>query len=225
MKRIRIYNELFEQSNPDEDKPASASAVSLKDPSVKARPAIDSIDDQVDSLILRYENSSIRAEREDDVISESLSNLNLKFLFEQEDLDDEPLDDEEGGGDEGGEEGGEECGDDEAPEPGGSEDVSVTEPADSQAIPDLDVDAFTSRVVRLIMNYKNLLRIEDAIINRAKSFLDENYGDKFVNKYLETLENQYGLSASEDDVQYASTDDFGVGANPAGAGSMGGGGA
>ena len=30
------------------------------------------------------------------------------------------------------------------------------------------------------MNYKNLLRVEDVIINRVKNFLDENYGDVFV---------------------------------------------
>ena len=88
-----------------------------------------------------------------------------------------------------------------------------------------DVDAFTNRVVRLIMNYKNLLRIEDAIINRAKNFLDENYGDQFVSKYLEILEKEHGLSAEEfANVEYSADDEsFGIGANPAGAGSMGGG--
>ena len=72
------------------------------------------------------------------------------------------------------------------------------------------------------MNHTNLLKIEDAIINRTKNFLDENYGDKFVSKFLEVLEEQYGLSVSEDNVEYPPNDEtFGVGANPAGAGMTG----
>ena len=104
--------------------------------------------------------------------------------------------------------------------------MTVTEPADDQEVPPLDVDAFTGRVARLIMNYKNLLRIEDAIVNRAKNFLDENYGDQFVNKYLAILEEQYGLSAKEHSkVNYPDEDEpYGLGANPAGAGMSGGGG-
>ena len=209
MKKTKIYQQLFEQEE-REDRLAPENPVSIKEPEVKSRPSVDSVDDQIDALLLRYENASIRSE-EGASLSESLNGLNLRYLFEQDE-------EEEGGEEEGGEE---EGGDD---EPGGSEDITVTEPAAEQKTPPLDVDAFANRVVRLIMNQKNLLNIEEAIVNRAKNFLDENYGDQFVNKYLDILSAEHGISYSEySNIKYSEDEPFAVGANPAGAG-MGGGG-
>jgi hypothetical protein len=215
MKDLNLYKLLFEQ---DEAEQASRNApedpVTLREPKVKARPAPDSVDDQIDALILRYESSSIR--KEEITINESLKNLNLKTLLEQEG-DDDPVEEPE---EEPVEEPVEEPAD-----PEGSEAMGVTEPAGAQKIPDLDVDAFAARVIRLLMNYKNLLRIEDAILNRTKNFLDENYGDAFVNKFLDTIEQQYGLETSEfENVKYAKDEEFAVGAFAGGTGGLGGGG-
>jgi len=211
-----IYKYLFEAEE-SSNKQAPEDPISVKEPLVKARPSTDSVDDQIDSLLLRYENASIRAEEKQvSSINESLSKLNLRILLEQE--EDEDLGEEGEGGEE------EPAEDEEAPDPVGSEDMTVTEPADDQKIPPLDVDAFTSRVVRLFMNHDNLLNIKEAIINRAKNFLDENYGDKFVNVYLEILENEYGVGLEEiQGARYAEDDVFGIGANPAGSGITGGG--
>jgi hypothetical protein len=108
--------------------------------------------------------------------------------------------------------------------PSGSEQAGDVPAAEKDVVPDLDIDAFTRRIARLVMNHRNLLRIEDVIINRAKNFLDENYGDAFVSKYMEDLEMKFGIEISEfpdleddDDAPYA------IGANPAGAGMSGGG--
>ena len=118
----------------------------------------------------------------------------------------------------------EEEAEEETAEPAGREDMDVKEPAKEQEIPNLDVDEFTNRVVRLIMNFKNLLNIEEVIVNRVKNFLDENYGDEFVNKYLNNLEQEHGISATEfPKIKYSDDENFAIGANPAGAG-MGGGG-
>ena len=206
----KIFSLLFEEEAKSD--PAPESPVSAREPSVKTRPALDSVDDQIDALILRYENASIK---DTTTLSESLANLDLKFLIEQEEIEAEPAGDADASA--------AEAPADEAPaDPSGSEEMGVTEPAEDQEIPPLDIDAFSSRVVRLIMNHKNLLTIEDAIINRTKNFLDENYGDKFVSKFLEVIEEQYGLSVSEDSVDYPPDDEiFGVGANPAGAGMTG----
>jgi hypothetical protein len=194
--------------------------VTLQAPSQKARPARDSIDDQVDALILRYETSSIRDDMEKVSLDESLKSLNLKFLLEQEEEDEELPDEGPPPEDVGEEEEGEE-----EVDPAGSEDMTVTEPAEDEEIPDLDVDAFTGRVVRLINNYENLLKIEEAIINRAKNFLDENYGDVFVNTFLENLREKYGLETDEYDALPAVSDDqFAVGAFAGGTGGLGGGG-
>ena len=155
--------------------------ISFKKSKLKDKPANDSVDDQIDALILRYETSSIKSEPS---LNESLKSLNLRFLLEQED-DMAPPDDE--AEDDAVEDEVEEEDAEEAAEPSGSENISVTEPADKQEVPDLDIDRFANRVVRLINNYQSLLNVEEAILNRAKTFLDENYGDAFVQSFSDTL--------------------------------------
>ena len=198
--------------------------VTLQQPAQKARPSKDSIDDQVDALILRYEASSIRESEKNVSLDESLKSLNLKFLLEQEEEDPEPAGDDPMEAPPGGDAGeGEE--DTEPADPSGSEDMEVTQPAEEQGIPDLDIDAFSRRVVRLVVNYENLLKVEEAIINRAKNFLDENYGDVFVNTFLENLRSKYGLETEEfDNVPDLSDENFAVGAFAGGTGGLGGGG-
>lgn len=214
MKNPKLYRLIFEQ---EEAPPPSSN---LKDPpegNVKfkgnpgARKSSDSVDDQIDSLILMYEQKSIRDE--EDKLFESIFKKSLKMLLEQE----EPIEDEP-------------AADDTAADatttdsPTGSETAGDVPPANKDLVPDLDVDAYTRRVARLVMNHRNLLRIEDVIINRAKNFLDENYGDAFVSKYLEDLENKYGIEISELPEDEEEIDaPFAIGANPAGAGMSGGG--
>ena len=195
------------------------SPLALRAPKAKARPAADSVDDQIDALILRYESASIRKEAS---LNESLKNMNLRFLLEQEEEPpaDEPPADEPAADEPAADEPAAE----ETPDPSGSDDMTVTAPADEQNIPDLDVDKFTMRVVRLVNNYKNLLNIEESIINRAKTFLDENYGEVFVEEFLNNLSSKYGLDMNEfTDIPEVSDDNFAVGAFAGGTGGPGGG--
>jgi len=186
------------------------SALTLREPKQRARPAAGSVDDQIDALLLRYESASIRKEPS---LNESLKNLNLRFLLEQD--EEEPPAEEPPA----------EEATDEEPDPAGSEDMKVTSPADEQKIPDLDVDKFTMRVVRLVNNYNNLLNIEESIINRAKHFLDENYGEVFVQDFLNNLSSKYGLEMQEfDSIPTVSDDNFAIGAFAGGTGGLGGGG-
>jgi hypothetical protein len=196
----------------------------LRDPKARARPAADSVDDQIDALLLRYESASIR---KGDSINESLKKLNHRFLLEQDEepADEEPV--EEPADAEPAEEPTDEepADESEEPDPSGSDDMSVTSPAPRQKVPDLDIDKFTSRVVRLMNNYESLLNIEESIINRAKSFLDENYGEAFVYEFVNNLSNQYGLETSEfGNIPAISDDKFAVGAFAGGTGGLGGGG-
>ena len=71
------------------------------------------------------------------------------------------------------------------------------------------------------MNYRQLLDVENAIINRAKNFLDENYGDKFVVRYLDILDEQFGIAPKEFEMPYNEDQPFAVGANAAGTSSGG----
>ena len=215
---MNLYKLLFERDNPDGIDTAE-DRLSAQDAKLKARKSLDSIDDQIDSLILRYEASSVR-DTPKDKLAESLFRHSLKYLFEQDELEDpagdvgaETLPPEDAGGD----------APEEAPDPVGSEKMDAQEPGD-QLVPDLDIDAFANRTTRLITNYKSLLRMEEAIINRVKNFLDENYGDKFVHRYVEILEEQYGISVEEfSDERNIKDEDFAVGAFAGGTGGLGGG--
>jgi len=201
----KIYDFLFEQENNNSE---SAPENNLKiDTKPKARKSKDSLDDQIDSLILLYEK---RAIRDADDLMESLSRNRLSYLLEQEEEQEDVPPEEEP--DEA---------DDTASKPVGSEKMDA-EVATEQIVPDLDIDNFTIKIARLLMNYKNLLQIENVIINRAKNFLDENYGDKFVLKYLEILDEQFGIAAKEFEQKDEPDAPFAIGANPAGAGMSGG---
>lgn len=201
-----LYRHLFEQQEEDlGDAPEGRVEADVKP---KARKSEDSVDDQIDSLILLYEK---RAIREKDDLMESLKGTSLKYLFEQEDAPEEPAEGEE-----------EAAVEEEPATPSGSEEMTA-DAAESEKVPDLDVDKFAIKVARLIMNYRQLLDVENAIINRTKNFLDDNYGDAFVVRYLDILDEQFGISPKEFNVEYAEDVPLAVGANPAGAGNVGGG--
>ena len=212
-KPSKIYNLLFEQES-NIDTPEVGLKLVSKSTDIKARKALSSIDDQIDALILKYEASSIRDEsivRGDELMEQSLSSSSLQYLFEQEE---EEVAAEEATAEEEGEE-------ESAPVPTGSEAMDVDEPGEEE-VPDLDIDAFAMRTVRLIMNYKNLLRVEEAIVNRIKNFLDENYGENFVDRYVSILENEYGISMAEFASDRETEDEeFAVGAFAGGMGSSG----
>jgi len=219
----QLFLESFENRILEQEAPKTAGAdtpedpVSFRKPKLKSKPAKDSVDDQIDALLLRYETSSIRSEAS---LNESLKSLNLRFLLEQEDeaappddpVEDEAIEDEVEAEDEA---------EDEVVEPSGSENISVTKPADAQAVPDLDIDKFANRVVRLLNNYKSLLNVEEAVLNRAKTFLDENYGDTFVQAFSDTLVQTYGIEPVEfSNVPDVKEDDYAVGAFAGGTGSL-----
>jgi len=209
-----LINEQEEPKSQGADTPEDP--VALRQPKLRDSPAKDSVDDQIDALLLRYETSSIRAEPS---LNESLKSLNLKFLLEQEEepADEPPAEDEAPVDDAPAEE---DPAEDE-PEPEGSEKISVTTPAEKQEIPDLDIDRFASRVVRLLNNYQSLLNVEEAVLNRAKTFLDENYGDSFVQAFNDTLIQNYGIESVEfDNVPEVGEDAYAVGAFAGGTGSL-----
>jgi len=179
----------------------------------------DDMDEEIDleellnELELDENEEVLDEEDEIESINESLQRLSLRALLREQEEEDpaappeaaeDPVEEEPD------------------VEPTGSEEISA-KPADKQKVPDLDIDKFTIDVARLVMNYKQLLDVEKAIINRTKNFLDENYGDTFVERFLSTLEEQFGLSIDEFDDEDVQDAPFAIGANPAGAGSVGGG--
>ena len=201
---MKLYKLLFEQQDEDLGDAPERDVRTTDKP--RARKSADSVDDQIDSLVLLYEQRAIRDE--ESKLMESLRNSSLGLLMEQDEeedaADEEPVEDDT----------------DTSSDPTGSEEVTA-KPETSDAVPDLDIDKFTIKIARLIMNYKQLLDVENAIINRAKNFLDENYGDQFVVRYLDILDEQFGIEAKEFDIKYNEDEPFSVGANASGTGGGG----
>lgn len=210
-----IFRILFEQA---EDENPDLNVENEKD---APRLAKDSVDDQIDSYLISYDERAIKAadDEEEDVLFESLRSSSLKFLFEQEEVEEveeegeaEPGDSPEG-----------EAAESEVEAPTGSESIDAEE-GEKTKLPSMDVDKFAKSVVRLAKNADKLLDLEEAIINRAKNYLANEYDESYVSKFKQTLEEQFGYSLEEFEREAASEDIFGLGANPAGAGISGGGG-
>ena len=178
----------------------------------------DSLDDQVDSFILKFEKDSIKEDKDESLSESSLSNLTLKFLLEQEEeeaaeeepAEEEPAPDEDAEAEE------------EPSEPAGSEDVEDVEPVEKVPKLPLDVDAFSKRVARLAMNFENLLDPRTVIVNRAMNFLLENYDKAHADEMKDILDTQFDFNL--DGGKETPPAPFAIGANPAGAGMSGGGG-
>jgi len=200
----------------------------------KPRLSQDSLDDQVDAFILKYEKDSVKEDGEPDSISESLANLSLAALLSEqddeeedvdlgppiEDFDDAPPDVSAGADDPAADK------PEEAPKtpPAGSENMS----ADVEAIvdipkPPLDVDAFSKRVARLAMNYNTLLDVRVTIVNRALNFLAQHYDQEHANEMREILDSEYDFDLTGSDNEPG--DHYAVGAFAGGTGGLGGGGA
>ena len=125
MKKISLYKILFEDKDID-NKDATEGEIDVDANDIKARHSKDSVDDQIDALILKYENSSIR-EKEDSLM-ESILKKNLKYLL-QEQEEEEPAT-EEPAADEGETETA-----DAGSDPAGSEDMTVDAPASQEEVP------------------------------------------------------------------------------------------
>ena len=80
----QLFSESFKRRILEQESPKTAGAdtpedpVSFRKPKLKSKPAKDSVDDQIDALLLRYETSSIRSEPS---LNESLSSLNQDFYL------------------------------------------------------------------------------------------------------------------------------------------------
>ena len=66
--------------------------------------------------------------------------------------------------------------------------------------PPLDIDLFTKKVARLVMNSHNLLQVEEVIISRSLQFLKKNYGQSYAEQMQDIFDRQYDfdLEGKED---------------------------
>ena len=129
--------------------------------------SISSVDSQIDAMLIKYEAAAIGKVD----MMESLKKRNLMFLLEAEEPAAEAAP--------------------EAEEP--DETVAPAAPAPTAPAKkmSINIDLFASSVARLVTNAHNLLQVEPAIINRARNFIDKNYGPEYVERFDDIFETQY----------------------------------
>lgn len=86
----------------------------------------------------------------------------------------------------------------------------------------LDIETFANDVFRLIQNYDVLLDIENAIFNKAMSFLQEKYGDEIAASFEEILRVRHGLDFSSQAVEMVDQIEAPLAQGSGGGGDMGG---
>lgn len=163
----------------------------------KSRLSKDSVDDQIDSLLIKFESESYIDEN--DTINESFMSKTLKCLIKEQE---EVLDPEA----------------EELEKPVGSEEreeEKSSEPAKAK----IDIDRFSSKIARLVMNFSKLLKVEAAIVNRAKNYLKEEYDEDYEERFLAILESQFDIQIDKEFPDYENpASPLGLGAYDAGSG-------
>ena len=134
--------------------------------------SISSVDSQIDAMLIKYEAAAIGKVD----MMESLKKRNLMFLLEAE----EPAAEEPAAESAP-----------EAEEPDATAEPAAPAPVAPAKKMSINIDLFASSVARLVTNAHNLLQVEPAVINRARNFIDKNYGQEYVAKFDDIFETQY----------------------------------
>jgi hypothetical protein len=159
------------------------------------RLSLDSADDQIDSYIIKFEAEAAEAvESEEEMIFEALKRRSLLgFLYEQDETPTDLFTGDPAAS----------APDDDAPEPEDSAEMK----ADLKPAPlvksAIDIDLFTKKLVRLVMNNRRMLDVESVIINRAMLFLKKNYSQEYVDRMKEVLDTQFDFNMDDQDFLYA----------------------
>jgi hypothetical protein len=169
---IRELRSLIREVSEDADQ-----VDSLVDATGATRLSNNSVDDQIDSMLIDFESYSFSAEP--DPLEESLANLAMSHILLEQDAEDEEEPEEETNAPENDE-----------PE----ESETPEEETGKREKPNLDVDAFTKRVVRLAKNYEVLLDVKTVVVNRAIAFLEENYEKEEIDEFKQVLDNQFDFN-------------------------------
>ena len=132
----------------------------------------DSVDSQMDSLLLRYQEESSG----EDELGETVM-LDEHFALLLEDMPEE-----------------EESPDDMTT---GDEQMRSDQPSDPRS-QKIDIDAFAEKVANLHENFMNLLNIKPVVIARAKHLLEQGYPMEVIQEFEDVLDRQFGISYDKD---------------------------
>ena len=185
------------------------------------RLSLDSIDDQVNSILLRFESDCIVDVVPSDELGEAYRPRRLNELQG----DDDDKDDEDAPANAS------------VPQPsGGAGDPADDDKSDiadrvsdhkdkppnvesDPLKPKIDLKKFAGKVSRLASNYDALLDMPIAIANLAKNYLEQNnYGHEVVEEFVEILERDFGIELERDELGEPRQAPIAVGAAASGLG-------
>jgi len=135
----------------------------------------DSLDDQIDAFLLGFETDSTVDKK---LNNESQQGSLKSYLLEKPEEEDVEEEEEE--------------------VTVGSEDMDVDVEVEPEK-PKLDIDKFTKKVARFIMNYESLLDPMTVIVNRAINYLKEGYDQATSEEFEEILSAEFGIELDADD--------------------------
>ena len=118
-----------------------------------------SVDDQIDSILLKLQLGAVQNIDDADTINESLHNKSLLVLLNEE--DEENI--------------------------ASSQDLADTKPADSESVK-INVDSFAKHVKEFINMAENRLDISSVIVNRARNLIGDKHGNEAKSKFDKALE-------------------------------------
>ncbi len=177
----------------------------------KHRPKLskDSVDDQIDSILLKYES--------DCIVGMGESSFQESLIREAE--DDENPDEEEKAPSQKIELG--------SPTPEEKEVAAQVADKDKQEpdvesdplTPKIDLKMFCGKVSRLATNYDALLAMPVAIANRARNYLKQNYSQALADEFAEIMERDFDIELKYDDSSEPREKPMAVGAGATGLGA------
>lgn len=131
----------------------------------------DSLDSQVDKLLISYEAEAKNSKNE----GRDFRSFVRRFLSEAEEEKEEEKKDESE-----------------------KEDKSDSKPL---TVEDINVQSFVTDVMRLIDNYDSLLEVRNTILRRANNFLAKNYEPEVVEIFKAELLDSFGVEIGKSDTE------------------------
>ena len=141
----------------------------------------DSLDSQVDRYLSQYENDAKKVEEPSVDQMEALDWRDLVKGHVITEAGENDKDQEDAG--------------DAAP----GADAMTGEDTDKLGMDKLDVEKFANDVVRLIENYDSLLEVRSTMLRRATNFIKKTYDDDVVKAFHDTLRDDHGMEAGNDE--------------------------
>lgn len=131
-----------------------------------------SVDDQIDSLLVQFEEQALQVESK-------MSLMDLLLEEENEEVSADPRQAEQN--------------DDKEP-------AEKPTPAKPRT-PPINLSEYVRRVARLVESFDRLLDVPTVIMTRASQFLEENYDSDTADQFFDMLEQEYGLALEPRDNQ------------------------